>query len=612
MAPPELVSGPRHDIVSALAYSLAAAHAAPDRAELAPPYNDLTQFVLRQQARLGGPLRAPLAALTHAFDWLALQHGARFCHQPPEKRARQIAAWRHSPLGFQRDFIRFYESLVTLALHSRGVASPPPVVDVAAPGVIASPPDELLCEVAVIGSGPGGSITACLLAEAGRDVLLIEEGPFAPPGSTPAFSVHEMERKYRNGGLTVTLGRTKIAYVEGRCVGGGSEVNSGLYHRTPPDILDAWRRDFQVEALTEADLRPHFDAAERDLAVSTLPPGAAPLPSRKLEIGAQQLGWKSLEVPRWFRPDPTSPEGGHRQSMTRTYVPRFLAAGGRLLPRTRVARLRRGSTWELHAERESGAPLRIAAEHVFVAGGAVHTPALLRRSGFTSHVGDSLRLHPTVKLVARFPEAVNPTGIWAPVHQVKEFAPRLSFGGAISSPPYLALGLLDHPDAARRVPEDWPHLATYYAMISGEGSGSVRTVPGSRDPIVRYRLTARDRRDLGDGLRKLGEMLWAAGATQLYPTVPGQRSLASPADLSAWPNEFPAGANGLITIHLFSSCPMGERRDRCAVDSFGRVPGVKGLHVADASLLCGAPGVNPQGTIMALARRNALHFLGKL
>jgi choline dehydrogenase-like flavoprotein len=57
---------------------------------------------------------------------------------------------------------------------------------------------------------------------------------------------------------------------------------------------------------------------------------------------------------------------------------------------------------------------------------------------------------------------------------------------------------------------------------------------------------------------------------------------------------------------------MGEDKTRCAVDSFGRVHGFKELHVNDASLLCTAPGVNPQGSIMALARRNALKFLGKL
>jgi choline dehydrogenase-like flavoprotein len=54
---------------------------------------------------------------------------------------------------------------------------------------------------------------------------------------------------------------------------------------------------------------------------------------------------------------------------------------------------------------------------------------------------------------------------------------------------------------------------------------------------------------------------------------------------------------------------MGEDRKKCVVDSFGRVHGQKNLHVADASILCTAPGVNPQGSIMAFARRNALAFL---
>ena len=45
------------------------------------------------------------------------------------------------------------------------------------------------------------------------------------------------------------------------------------------------------------------------------------------------------------------------------------------------------------------------------------------------------------------------------------------------------------------------------------------------------------------------------------------------------------------------------------VDSFGRVHGFENLHVNDASLLPDAPGVNPQAGIMAIADRNAAHFL---
>jgi len=40
------------------------------------------------------------------------------------------------------------------------------------------------------------------------------------------------------------------------------------------------------------------------------------------------------------------------------------------------------------------------------------------------------------------------------------------------------------------------------------------------------------------------------------------------------------------------------------------VHGAENLYVADASLIPEAPGVNPQASVMALARRNTLHVLG--
>ncbi len=472
-------------------------------------------------------------------------------------------------------------------------------------------------EIVVVGSGPGGAITACLLAEAGRDVLLIEEGKFLPLDSCEPFSKDEMLQKYRNGGQTVALGKNKIAYVEGRCVGGGSEINSGLYHRTPPEILERWRMEFLVEALTEGDLVPHFEQCERDLSVSMLP-GPAPAASLKLHDGATRRGWKSLEVPRWFRYDHATPHtsqtsSGKRQSMTETFIPRFLRAGGRLLPNTRVARLRQaGPNWVVEARHYAPGTIRIAADAVLLCAGAVHSSALLRRSGITRNIGNSLQVHPTVKLVARFPEAVNAAEMGVPVHQVKEFAPRLSLGCSISSPAYLALGLIDHPEAARETARDWPNLAVYYAMIISEGRGTTRGLPGSNDPLVRYALTQNDRRNLADGLRKLSEILFESGATALYPSLVRGPVLRCRGCLSKLPEILPEGLASLMTIHLFSSCPMGEDQRKCATDSFGRVHGFKNLFINDASLLCTAPGVNPQGSIMALARRNTLKFLGKL
>jgi choline dehydrogenase-like flavoprotein len=298
--------------------------------------------------------------------------------------------------------------------------------------------------------------------------------------------------------------------------------------------------------------------------------------------------------------------------MTQTLTPRALRAGARLLAQTRVHRLRRRERgWLLELETGGpGAGVRhtLAADKVILACGAIQTPALLQRSGLAPLAGRSLHMHPTVKVVARFAEEVNAPGMGVPVHQVKEFAPRFSFGCSISAPPHLALAMLDHPEFAAAAREEWRHCAIYYAMIGG-GAGSVRALPIFRDPLVRYRLAEQDMTDLAEGLRLLCRCLFAGGARVLYPGLAGSRPLRQLADVDSLPGILPARRTSLMTIHLFSSCPMGENRQRCVTDSFGRVHGASNLWIADGSLLPGPPGVNPQGSILAITRRNAFHFL---
>jgi choline dehydrogenase-like flavoprotein len=476
--------------------------------------------------------------------------------------------------------------------------------------------DALRSEIAVVGSGPGGAVTAARLAEAGRDVLLIEEGPHLRLDSAPHFSREEILQKYRNGGITVAMGKAKVAYVEGRCVGGGSEINRGLYHRTPPEVLDTWRRNFRVEGLGPGELAPHFEACEEIVRVSYLP-GPAPAISLKLSAGARQLGWQCIEVPRLFsyasgRSAGAAGPAGRKQSMTETFVPRYLAAGGRLLADTRVLRLaRHGGRWQLRAASGTGGNRRqidISAATVFVAGGAVQTPALLRRSGLTRNIGDNLRFHPMIKVVARFPDEVNQASDLEPVHQVKEFDPRFSMGCSISKRPALALALADHPEWLADLDRHWRHMSIYYVQTTG-GQASVRTLPDFHDPLVRVHERHADREDLADGLRRLCECLFAAGALAVYPSIAGWPLLRGPADLGQL--TLPTDGANVTALHLFSSCPMGEDETRCATNSFGKLHGTDGLYVADASLLCSPTVVNPQGSVMAVAHRNVLAFLAR-
>ncbi len=468
----------------------------------------------------------------------------------------------------------------------------------------------LITDVLIIGSGAGGATTAAVLAEAGIDVLVVEEGPWVDQDEVRPFSLEQMDRQYRAGGVTVALGLPSIAYTEGRCAGGGTEVNSGLYFRPPADVVDRWRTEYRINELDADQLDAIAAEVETALSVSTVPGKTTPA-SELLRDGAIALGWKQNEIPRWM----TYPPGGDavtgaRQSMTRTYLPRAFAAGARMVVGCRVDRLLSLGSRALAAEvtYANGSPGTIRCRSVFVCGGAIQSPAILQRSGIRGLVGKSLAVHPTVKLAARFADEVNvPDDV--PVHQVKEFAPDLSFGGSASQPGLVALALSDQWATFSSAVTDWRRISVYYAAITSEGRGVVRSLPGLRDPLVTYRLTHRDRELLRSGLSRLALLMLEAGADSVYPSFRGAPCVRNRADLAVMHDRFGASKAGVMTVHLCSTVPLGEDRGRCAADSFGRVHGTSNVWVNDASLLPTAPGVNPQATVMALAIRNARHFV---
>lgn len=223
-------------------------------------------------------------------------------------------------------------------------------------------------------------------------------------------------------------------------------------------------------------------------------------------------------------------------------------------------------------------------------------------------IGRGLAVHPTVKLAARFDQAVN-VAADVPVHQVSEFSPDLSFGGSASHPGLVALALTDHWEAMRHAVTAWPEIAVYYAAITSEGRGRVTAIPGLVDPLVTYRLTRRDRALLGQGLARLAMVMLEAGAIEVFPSFRHAPIVRGRADLASMTDSFTATAASVMTVHLCSTVPMGEDRTKAAADSFGLVHGTENVRVNDASLLPDAPGVNPQASVMAVALRNARRFV---
>lgn len=478
-------------------------------------------------------------------------------------------------------------------------------------------PSTITCDVLIIGSGAGGASVAEVCTRAGLDVVMIEEGPYIPTERKPASARHALSSQWRCGGLTVALGRTPVAYAEGRCVGGGTEINSAIFQRTPGELLERWAAHYRIAEFGEAPLAGQFDRAAISVNAS-LTPGPLGPPSELLRQAGAKLGWRVDALQRAHRDCVGTnmcsygcPTGG-KQSMTNSLLPAALARGMRLIAECRATRLvtRDRRITAVHAVGRDadgrGHRITVRPNLVFLCAGAIHTPALLQRNGFRRNIGSTLRCHPTVRCLAIFDERVNAPAHRLPLYAITEFMPAQRIGGSVMTPPFFAMMLAEDWQRRGHLIDDIAHAGAYYAMIKAEGTGKVRALPGLAEPVVRYDLAPQDRQDLAAGIGRLGRAMFAAGAKTVYPSIYGHEGWHGPESCDEFVRDgLPLDRTNLMTIHLFSSCPPGEDETRCATDSFGRLRGVENLVLADGSQIPEAPGVNPQATIMALAFRAA-------
>src|SRR5918998_1511795 len=109
-------------------------------------------------------------------------------------------------------------------------------------------------EFCIIGSGAGGGVCALKLAEAGFDVLVLEEGENVPEGQghggpshrRPSFTEREFDMYktlYQEGAARLTSdGGVKV--MQGRCLGGGTTVNWSACLPPRVETLEHWRHTY--------------------------------------------------------------------------------------------------------------------------------------------------------------------------------------------------------------------------------------------------------------------------------------------------------------------------------------------------------------------------------
>lgn len=491
----------------------------------------------------------------------------------------------------------------------------------------------LECDVVVVGSGAGGGVVAGELARAGKRVIVLEKGAYLNEADFTQREGEMLERLYDAGGLlsTSNLG---LIILQGSCLGGGTVVNYTTSFHTPDAVREEWATEHGLPHFTSPEYTRSLDAVAARIHVNTdhaKPSGR----DQTLIAGLERCGWHHGLLPRdvdgCTQDDACGYCGygcraGAKQSTLVTYLQDAAGRGTDVIVRADVRRVVRDVGRAAGVEALVTVPdgarrvsLAVRAKAVVVAGGSIHSPALLLRSGIAlSALGRHLALHPATAILGVMDEEIRPWTGTLQAHYSDQFADLdrgygFKFETAPMHPSLAALALAwesgtAHQEQMRRL----PHLTLVGILLRDRFGGRVR-VDGDGNPVVDYQLSRYDASHLFRGIGEAARLLESVGATEIG--APHAAPLwYRPADgggaRAGWLDRVRRaglGANQLllVTFHQMASCRMGARRATSVVDAEHAVWGVPGLYVADASAFPTASGVNPMLTIMGMAHRAA-------
>ncbi len=489
------------------------------------------------------------------------------------------------------------------------------------------PPYEGEVDYVVVGSGAGGSAAASILSRGGARVAIVESGAWRDPEHYPSSAYGSMRDLMDDWGAQIAMGRALWPIVQASCVGGTTVINSAICVRTPADVFDRWERESGVggAASGRGALRDrvwaHQDVLERELSVEEVPPDARGRSNELAMLGGQKAGYDSHYMRRYVKSCAGSGQclqGCKRlrkQSTNITLIPEVLAKGGTVLSSAPVQHIllegRRAVGVRGHfvhpRTKKRGAAFTVrAAKAVIVAASVTHTPVLLMKSGIRNKaLGQGFRAHPGTGVFGCYDDPVDQnTGTtqgWASTAFRNEPGLKLE---TLAIPLELVASRFSGGgvELMKRL-SDYRQVAMWCHAVRAESVGSVSASMFSDKPVVRYGLDAKDMLKFREGMHILARTHVAAGAKAVIPGIAGMPYKLEANEIDKL-KDAPLDPRAYIAIlsHLFGGAIMGADPARAVTDSSGRVHGYEGLVVADAAVIPSNLGVNPQHTIMALAR----------
>lgn len=513
------------------------------------------------------------------------------------------------------------------------------------------------CDVLVIGAGAAGAVAALRLAQAGLDVVVLEQGGWPDrstfKGDSPEWELSATGEwaalaSARSGPteMPLDLSESDIKVLNWNGVGGATVLWQAVWPRFRPGDFRVFSEDGVGRdwPLNYQELEPFYDRVDKDFGVSGLagdpnyPAGGEyPLPPLPLGTGAQMVAKAHARLGWHWWPHPcailSAPYDGRRACVQRgactsgcnegakastdiTHWPKFIEAGGRIIVRARVSRitvdehgLATGAEWI----DESGQTQHQAADMVLCAANGIGTPRLLLLSETSASpsglanssglVGRGLMMHPTRRVIGYFREDLES---WqgAPSIICIEHLQTDRSRGFLRGCKW-SLGAMTGPLQTALREDVWgiahgPHMAERF----GHGLGWNMMAEDLPQDDNRVELSAHLRDSSG-----------LPGAKVVYTFDENSRKMMDWNEKLACQSLLEAGAwrteihPGMMNAHLLGTTRMGDDRSTSVVDRWGMTHDVRNLGIIDGSIFVTSSSFNPTPTIAALALRAAEHIL---